>query len=128
MPAQVRYMNTPSVAAKAPSLQYVAQAPRKEVGNELPAEVIGSKWSLMTEKGQYKLNDNKKATAAAYPIAIPEVGARPTDLASPGYQGKASPSIKLAQHDAVNRIARPLAAMLIGFFVGSVATLALFRC
>merc|ERR1719410_1934593 len=119
-------MNVSSVAAKAPSLQFVAQE-RKAVGNELPAEVIGSKWSLMTDKGQYKLNDNGKATANAYPIAIPEVGARPTDLANPAYQGKASPSIKLAQHDAVSRIARPLAAMLIGFFVGSGATLLAFR-
>merc|ERR1711879_243999 len=82
---------------------------------------------IKTTKGQYKLNDNGKATKSAYDVAIPEVGERPTDLAAPVYQGKASPSIKLAQHDAFSRIARPLAAMLIGFFVGSAGTLALFR-
>jgi len=43
------------------------------------------------------------------------------------YQGKSSPVFKLAQHDDVSRFARPLAAMLIGFFVGSAATLAIFR-
>merc|ERR1719159_505937 len=101
MPAQIRYMNAPSVAAKAPSLQYVAGKlePRKETYNEIPQEVIGSKWGIKTAKGQYKLNDNGKATKSAYDVAIPEVGARPTDLANPAYQGKASPSIKLAEHD-----------------------------
>jgi len=38
-----------------------------------------------------------------------------------------SPEFKLAQHGAASTFARPLAALVIGFFVGSGGTLALFH-
>merc|ERR1719465_188757 len=61
------------------------------------------------------LNVNAKKTAEAYPIAIPEVGDRPTEYANvKANQGNPSAAFK-AQHDDIGRFARPLAALLIGF-------------
>merc|ERR1712050_548422 len=74
------------------------------------------------------LNVNGKKSSEAYPIEIPEVGERPTDLAGPKAGGQGNPSAAFkAQHDNVGRFARPLAALLIGFFVGTAGTLAIFR-
>merc|ERR1712046_101322 len=98
--------------------------------NQVQNEKVAARWG-----NPQKLYSNKaesgygpEARMAAYGIAVPEVGDRNTALAeNVPYQGKSSPVFKLAQRDAVSRFALPLAAMLIGFFVGSAATLAIFR-
>merc|ERR1719145_474653 len=131
-------MKAPSVAASAPSLKFVANTevptlnnkdprvkPRKDTYNQVPGEVVTAKWGiakkLYGEKGAYA------DAAQAYDIAIPEVGDRNTEYAKDvPYQGKSSPVFK-SESDAVSRFARPLAAMLIGFCVGSAGTLVIFR-
>merc|ERR1719277_1029924 len=121
-PAQVRYMNVPSVAARAPAIQNVAFS----MGETKKFAEEAKKLSFFGQPSP--LNNNGKKTSEAYPIAIPEVGERPTDLAGPNAGGQGNPSAAFkAQHDNVGRFARPLAALLIGFFVGSAGTLAIFR-
>jgi len=120
-PAEVRFMNSPSMGARAPSLQ--KNVAFSMGGNKKFAEV--PKYSAAGVPSP--LNVNAKKTAEAYPIQIPEVGERPTDYASvKTNQGNPSAAFK-AQHDDIGRYARPFAALLIGFFVGSAGTLAVFR-
>merc|ERR1712014_158059 len=136
MPAEVRYMNAPSVAANAPSLRFVANSevptlnnkdprvkPRKDTYNQVPGETVTAKWGIA--KKLYGESGAYADAAKAYDIAIPEVGARNTDYAKDvPYQGKSSPVFKAETN---YNLARPLAALCIGFFVGSAGTLAIFR-
>merc|ERR1712048_1504502 len=97
-------------------------------GNEVAGEKIGeARWGVSV-----KLNENRAKSAAAYAdTAYPDVPARPTGVMEKNLekvsQSFQSPEFKLAQGGAASNLLRPLAALVIGFFVGSGGTLALFH-
>merc|ERR1712014_15832 len=119
------------MAVKAPSLfgtpAMAAEKPVEKNYNSMGIKKEGDplrRWGIANSA---ILNENGEKTLNAYDVKIPEVGERPTQYAENiKYQGKSSAVYK-AEENSVNRFLRPLAAMLVGFFVGSAGTLAIYH-
>jgi len=145
LPAHVKQMNTLSMRRFEPNIpQQINVVEKTDRGgdrdftknlkkrdgpntNEVAGEKIGeARWGVSAS-----LNGNRAKSAAAYAdTAYPDVPARPQGVMEKNpvktSQSFQSPEFKLAQGGAASNLLRPLAALVIGFFVGSGGTLALF--
>merc|ERR1712060_106095 len=142
LPAHVKQMNTlsmrrfePNIPQQIDVVDKVDKDFQKKIAkrdapntNEVAGEKIGeARWGVSAS-----LNGNRARSAAAYSdTAYPDIPARPTGVLDKNpekvSQSFQSPVFKLAQGGAASSILRPLAALVIGFFVGSGGTLALFH-
>merc|ERR1712048_520262 len=141
LPAHVKQMNTVSMRRFEPNIPqqinvvdkgdtaFTKALKKREAPNtnEVAGEKIGeARWGVSAS-----LNGNRARSAAAYAdTAYPDIPARPTGVLEKNpkktSQSFQSPEFKLAQGGAASNLLHPLAALVIGFFVGSGGTLALF--
>jgi len=142
LPAHVKQMNTVSMRRFEPNIPqqinvvdkgdtaFTKALKKREAPNtnEVAGEKIGeARWGVSAS-----LNANRAKSAAAYAdTAYPDVPARPQGVMEKNpvktSQSFQSPEFKLERSGTTSSFVRPLAALLIGFLVGSGGTLALFR-
>jgi len=142
LPAHVKQMNTLSMRRFEPNIPQQINVVDKvdrdfQKGlkkrdapntNEVAGEVIGeARWGVAAT-----LNGNRARSEAVYAgVAYPDVPARPAGVMeknpAKGAQIFQSPEFKLERSGTTSSFVHPLAALLIGFLVGSGGTLVLFR-